>query len=37
MEIFVESIDKGILDAIKNNLFVPMFENDKVISKKPWS
>ena len=37
MKIFVESIDKGIWDAIKNSPFVPMLENDKVISKKPWS
>jgi len=37
MKIFVESIDKGIWNAIKNGLFVPMLENDKVISNKPWS
>jgi len=33
MKIFVESIDKRIWDAIKNGLFVPMLENDKVIFK----
>ncbi|XP_068504122.1 uncharacterized protein [Phaseolus vulgaris] len=37
MKIFVESIDKGILYAIQNGHFVPMLENDKVISEKPWS
>jgi len=37
MKIFVESIDRGIWDAIKNGPFVPMLENDKVISEKPWS
>jgi len=37
MKIFVESIDKGIWNAIKNDLFVSMLENDKVISKTPWS
>ncbi|XP_068486973.1 uncharacterized protein [Phaseolus vulgaris] len=37
MKIFVESIDKGIWDAIKNGHFVPMVENHKVISEKPWS
>ena len=37
MKIFVESIDKGIWDAIKNGPFVPMLENDnKVISEKLW-
>jgi len=37
MKIFVESIDKGIWDAIENGPFVPMLENDKVIYEKPWS
>jgi len=37
MKIFVESIDKGIWDAIQNGPFVPMLENDKVVSEKPWS
>jgi len=37
MKIFVESIDIGIWDAIKNGPFIPMLENDKVISEKPWS
>jgi len=33
-KIFVESINKGIRDAIKNGPFVPMLENDKVIYEK---
>jgi len=37
MKIFVESIDKGIWNAIKNGLFIPMVENEKVIYEKPWS
>jgi len=37
MKIFVESIDKGIWDAIENGHFVPMLENNKVIYEKPWS
>jgi len=37
MKIFVESIDKEIWDAIQNGPFAPMLENDKVVSKKPWS
>jgi len=37
MKIFVESIDKGIWDAIKNVPFIPMIENKKEISEKPWS
>ena len=36
MKIFVESIDKGIWDAVKNGPFVPMLENHKMISKKPF-
>jgi len=35
MKIFVESINKGIWNAIKNGPFIPMVENEKVISKKP--
>jgi len=37
MNIFVESIDKIIWDAIKNGPFIPMLENDKVVSEKLWS
>jgi len=37
MKIFVESIEKGIWDAIKNNPFIPMLEDEKVIYEKPWS
>jgi len=28
MKIFVESIEKGIWDAIENSPFIPKFEND---------
>jgi len=37
MKIYVESIDKGIWNAIKNGHFIPMVIDEKVISKKPWS
>ena len=37
MKIFVESIDKGIWNAIKYGPFIPMVENEKVIYEKPWS
>jgi len=37
MKIFVESIDKGIWDAIKNGPFTFKIENEKVIYEKPWS
>jgi len=37
MKIFVESIDKGIWDAIKNDSFIPMIENEKVFYEKPRS
>ena len=37
MKIFVESINKGIWDAIKDGLFIPMIENEKEIFEKPWS
>jgi len=32
MKIFVEAIHKGIWNAIKNEPFIPMVENKKVIS-----
>jgi len=34
MTIFVESIDKGIWNAIKYGPFIPMIENEKVIYEK---
>jgi len=34
VKIFIESIDKGIWDAIENGSFVPMLEKDKVFSKR---
>jgi len=37
MKIIVESINKGIWDAIKNSPFILMIENEKEISEKPWS
>jgi len=37
MKIFVESLDRGIGDAIENGPFIPMFEKDNVFFKKPWS
>jgi len=37
MEIFVESLDKGIWDAIENGPFVPKFEKDGSSIEKPWS
>jgi len=37
LKIFVEAIDKGIWDAIKNGHFIPLIENEKVIYEKPWS
>jgi len=37
MKIFVESIEKVIWNAIKNGFFILMIEDEKVISKKPWS
>ncbi|XP_068503940.1 uncharacterized protein [Phaseolus vulgaris] len=37
MKIFVESLDKGIWDAIENGPFIPKLENDGVSIKKPWS
>jgi len=37
MKIFVESLDRGIWDAIENSPFIPKFENDDVFIEKPWS
>jgi len=37
MKIFVESIDRGIWDAIVNGPFVSIIEKDDVFIKKPWS
>ena len=37
MKIFVESLDKGIWDAIENGHFVPKFEKDGSFIEKPWS
>jgi len=37
MKIFVESIDKGIWDAIENGPFIPKLEMDGVFLEKPWS
>ena len=37
MKIFVESLDKGIWDAIENGPFVPKFEKDGSSIEKPWS
>jgi len=37
MNFFVESIDRGIWDAITNDHFILMLQKDKVFSKKPWS
>ena len=37
MKIFVESLDRGIWDAIENGPFIPKFENDDVFIEKPWS
>jgi len=37
MKIFVEFIDKGIWNEIKNGHFIPMVENEKVIFEKSWS
>jgi len=37
MKIFVESIDRGIWDAIVNCPFVPKTEKDNVFIEKPWS
>jgi len=37
MKIFVESLDKGIWDAIENGTFIPKLEKDGVFIEKPWS
>jgi len=37
MKIFVESIDKGIWDAIENGHFIPKFEKDGSSIEKLWS
>ena len=37
MKIFMESLDKGICDAIENGPFVPKFEKDGSFIEKPWS
>jgi len=37
MKIFVESLDKGIWDAIENGSFIPKFEKDGSSIEKPWS
>ena len=37
MKIFVESLDKGIWDAIENVSFIPKLEKDGVSIEKPWS
>jgi len=36
MKIFVESLDKGIWDAIENDPFIPKFEKDESSIEKPW-
>jgi len=36
MKIFVESLDKGIWDAIENDPFIPKFEKEGVSIEKPW-
>jgi len=35
MKIFVESIDRGIWDAIENDPFIPKFEKDDAFIQKP--
>jgi len=37
MKIFVESLHKGIWDAIENGPFIPKFEKDGSSIEKPWS
>ncbi|XP_068499214.1 uncharacterized protein [Phaseolus vulgaris] len=37
MKIFLESLDKGIWDAIENGPFIPTIEKDNVSIEKPWS
>ena len=33
----MESLDKGIWDAIENGPFIPTFEKDSSVIEKPWS
>ena len=37
MKIFMESLEKGIWDAIENGPFIPKFEKDGFVIEKPWS
>ena len=37
MKIFMESLDKGIWDAIENGPFILKFEKDGSVIEKPWS
>ncbi|KAK7378428.1 hypothetical protein VNO80_03869 [Phaseolus coccineus] len=37
IKIFMESLDKGIWDAIENGPFIPKFEKDGSVIEKPWS
>jgi len=37
MKIFVESLDRGIWDAIEHGPFIHKFEKDGVFIEKPWS
>jgi len=37
MNVFVESIDKGIWDGITNGHDIPKHEKDDVFIEKPWS
>jgi len=37
MKIFVESLNKGIWDAIENGHFIPKFEKEGAFIEKPWS
>ena len=37
MKIFVESLDRGIWDAIENGPFIPKLIKDGVFIEKPWS
>ena len=37
IKIFVESIDQGIWDSIKNGPFIPKVKKNGSFIKKPWS
>jgi len=37
MKVFIESIDRGICDAIEYGHFIPKVEKDNVSVEKPWS